>query len=118
MVCWDGSPSAARAVGDAMPFLKRARAVEVVIVGDRVKSGEIPGDDIARQLARHGLKVEVKEIVDPDLAENVILSHAADSSADFVVMGAYGHSRFREFVLGGVTRTMLARMTVPTLMSH
>jgi nucleotide-binding universal stress UspA family protein len=119
MVCWDGSRSAARAVGDAMPFLKRAKAVEVVIVGDRVKSNEIPGADIAHHLARHGVTVEVKEIVATDIdPANVLLSYAADCSADVLVMGGYGHSRLREFVLGGVTRSILATMTIPTLMSH
>jgi nucleotide-binding universal stress UspA family protein len=119
MVCWDGSRSAARAAGDAMPFLKRAKAVEVVIVGDRVKSNEIPGADIAHHLARHSVTVEVKEIIAADIdAANVLLSHASDSSADFMVMGGYGHSRLREFVLGGVTRSILATMTIPTLLSH
>jgi nucleotide-binding universal stress UspA family protein len=119
LVCWDGSRSAARAVGDALPFLKRAKAVEIVVVGDKAKSKEIPGADIGHSLARHGVKVEVKEIVATDMdAANVLLSHAADSAADFMVMGGYGHSRLREFVLGGVTRSILATMTVPTLMSH
>jgi nucleotide-binding universal stress UspA family protein len=119
MVCWDGSRSAARAVGDAMPFLKRAKAVEVVIVGDQVKSNEIPGADIAHHLARHSVTVEVKEIIAADIdAANVLLSHASDSSANFMVMGGYGHSRLREFVLGGVTSSILATMTIPTLLSH
>jgi nucleotide-binding universal stress UspA family protein len=119
LVCWDGSRNSARAVGDAMPLLERAKAVEIVIVGDRSKSREIPGADIAKHLARHGVNVEVKEIVAPDLdAANVILSHAADVSADFMVMGGYGHSRLREFILGGVTRSILNTMTLPTLMSH
>ena len=71
------------------------------------------------QLARHGLKVEVKRIVatDTDVA-NTLLSHAADTAAGFIVMGGYGHSRLREFILGGVTRGILASMTVPALMSH
>jgi nucleotide-binding universal stress UspA family protein len=119
MVCWDGSRGAARAIGDAMPLIERSKAVEVVIVGDRPKSREIPGADIAQNLARHGAKAEVREIVAPDVdAGNIILSHAADSSADLMVMGGYGHSRFREFVLGGVTRSILSSMTIPTLMSH
>jgi nucleotide-binding universal stress UspA family protein len=119
MVCWDGSRGAARAIGDAMPLIERSKSVEVVIVGDRPKSREIPGADIAQNLARHGAKVEVREIVAPDVdAGNVILSHAADSSADLMVMGGYGHSRFREFVLGGVTRSILSSMTIPTLLSH
>ena len=120
MVCWDGSRNAARAVGDAMPFLARAKAVEVVVVtGDAGKSDEIPGADIAHHLARHRLKVELRRIVAGDLdVANTILSHAADAGTDFIVMGGYGHSRLREFVLGGATRGILQSMTVPTLMSH
>ena len=120
MVAWDGSRSAARAVGDAMPLLGKANAIDVVIVADdRGKSDELPGADIAQHLARHGLKVDLKRIVagGEDVA-STLLSHAADTSADFIVMGAYGHSRLREFILGGVTRGILAAMTVPALMSH
>jgi nucleotide-binding universal stress UspA family protein len=119
MVCWDGSRSAARAASDAMPFLKRAKTVEIVVVAEHGKSDEIPGADIAQHLARHGLPVEVKQIVAPEAKPaDVILSHAADFSADLLVMGGFGHSRLREFVLGGVTRSILDAMTVPTLMSH
>jgi nucleotide-binding universal stress UspA family protein len=120
MVCWDASRNAARAIADAMPLLKRAKSIDVVIVAsERLKSDEIPGADIGQHLARHDLKVEVKRIVatDTDVA-NTILSHAADTSADFIVMGGYGHSRLREFVLGGATRGILSSMTVPTLLSH
>ena len=120
LVCWDGSRSAARAAGDAMPFLARADEIEVLIVaGERGKSDEIPGADIGQHLARHDLKVDVKRIVatESDVA-NAILSYVADSAADLIVMGGYGHSRLREFILGGVTRGILEAMTVPTLMSH
>jgi nucleotide-binding universal stress UspA family protein len=120
VVCWDGSRAAARAAADAMPFLSRAEAIEVLIVaGERGKNDEIPGADIGHHLARHGLKVDVKRIVatESDVA-NTILSYVADASADFIVMGGYGHSRLREFILGGVTRGILEAMTVPTLMSH
>jgi nucleotide-binding universal stress UspA family protein len=120
IVGWDGSRSAARALGDALPILARAKTVEVVIVAAERDTGEeIEGADIAQHLARHGLKVEVKRIVagEVDVA-NTILSHAADTAADFIVMGGYDHSRWRELVLGGVTRGILATMTVPTLMSH
>jgi nucleotide-binding universal stress UspA family protein len=120
MVCWDGSRSAARAVADAMPLLVRAKATEVVTVASEpAKSDEIPGADIGHHLARHGVKVEIDSIVtvETDVA-STILSHAADISADFLVMGGYGHSRLREFVLGGVTRGTLSSMTLPTLMSH
>jgi nucleotide-binding universal stress UspA family protein len=120
MVCWDGSRNAARAVGDATPFLERAKAVEVVVVtGDPGKSDEIPGADIAHHLARHGRKVELNRIVVRDLdVTSTLLSHAADAGSDFMIMGGYGHSRLREFILGGVTRGILQTMTVPILMSH
>ena len=120
MVCWDASRNAARAIADAMPFLARAKAIDVVIVAsERVKSDELPGADVGQHLARHGLKVEVRRIVSPDTdVASTILSHAADTSADFIVMGGYGHSRLREFILGGATRGILASMTLPTLMSH
>lgn len=120
MVCWDGSRAAARAVADAMPFLQKAKQVEIVIVSDKAsKKDELPGADLAQHLARHGLKVDVKRITSPDIGvPSTILSYAADSSADLIVMGGYGHSRLREFILGGATRGLLEAMTVPVLMSH
>jgi nucleotide-binding universal stress UspA family protein len=120
LICWDGSRPAARAIADAMPFLVRAAAIDVVIVASgREKSDEIPGVDMGEHLARHALKVEVKRIVSTDMdVPNTILSYAADSGADLIVMGGFGHSRLREFVLGGATRGILASMTVPALMSH
>lgn len=120
MVCWDGGRAATRAVADSLPLLKKARQVEVVIVANgRAKSDEVPGIDLGQHLARHGLKVEVKRITSPDIdVASTILSYAADSSADMIVMGGYGHSRLREFVLGGATRGILESMTVPVLMSH
>ncbi|MGP0092718.1 MAG: universal stress protein [Xanthobacteraceae bacterium] len=120
LVCWDGTRAAARAIGDASILLERAKSVHVVIVsGERGKRDEIPGADIGQHLARHGIKVEVNRIAVSDIdVANVILSYAADLSADFLVMGGYGHSRLREFVLGGVTRSILSSMTLPVLMSH
>ena len=121
MVCWDGSRSAARAIADAMPFLERAELVEVVIIvaNERDKQYEIEGVDMDQHLARHGLNVDVKRIDYGDLdVADALLSHAADYDADFIVMGGYGHSRLREFVLGGVTRSILRTMTAPVLMSH
>ena len=120
MLCWDGSRAAARAIADAMPLLERAGRVEIVIVAnERGKKDEIEGADMGAHLARHGLNVEVKRTVlgDIDVAD-VILSHAADAGSDFIVIGGYGHSRLREFVLGGVTRTIFRSMTAPVLMSH
>ena len=79
----------------------------------------MPGVDIAQHLARHKLKVEFKRIVAKDLyVASTILSTAADLGSDMIVMGGYGHSRLREFVLGGATRGILEAMTVPVLMSH
>ncbi|HUI95158.1 MAG TPA: universal stress protein [Xanthobacteraceae bacterium] len=122
LVCWDGGRAAARAVADAMPLLARAGAIDVVMVESgrrRGASDEIPGVDVGEHLARHGLKIEVKRVVSTDVdVPNTILSHAADSGTDFIVMGGYGHSRLREFILGGATQGVLASMTVPVLMSH
>jgi len=120
MVCWDGGRAAARAIRDAMPFLRRGGSVKVVIVtNERGKQDQIERADIGAHLSRHGLNVAVKRMPlgDVDVAD-MLLSHAADEEVDFIVMGGYGHSRLREFVLGGVTRSMLRTMTVPVLMSH
>ena len=119
MVCWDGSRNAARAVADALPLLRQAGAVEVVTIDAIERRNEIAGAAIAEHLVRHGLKIELKTITDRanDVA-TTMLNHVADSCADLVVMGGYGHTRLRELVLGGATRGMLRSMTVPTLMAH
>lgn len=121
-VAWDASREAARAVNDALPVLERAQAVSVVTVNPEegpFGHGEQPGADIALHLARHGIKVEVQRVESRDVdVANTILSHIADRSSDLLVMGAYGHSRLRELVLGGVTRTILHDMTVPVFMAH
>jgi len=120
MVCWDGSRQAARAIGDAMPLLVKAGRVEIVIItNERGKQDEIEGADMGQHLARHGLNVDVHRIARGDIdVADALLSHAADSGADFMVMGGYGHSRLREFVLGGVTHSIFHSMTVPALLSH
>jgi len=120
MVCWDGSRAATRAIADSMPFLRKAKQVEIVLVTSKgFKADEAPGADLAKHLARHDLKITLKRITSPDIdVASTVLSYVADSSADMLVMGGYGHSRLREFVLGGVTRAILESMTVPTLMSH
>ena len=121
-VAWDASREAARAVNDALPILQRAQAVGVVTVNPRegpFGHGEEPGADIALHLARHGVKVEVQRIEarDLDVANVHPVAHRRRGS-DLLVMGAYGHSRLRELVLGGVTRTILHDMTVPVFMAH
>lgn len=120
MVCWDGSRPAARAIADAMPLLARAKSIEfLVVTGERDKSGEITGTNMKRHLARHGIDIEIKRISAGNFdVQGAILAHAGESRADFIVMGAYGHSRLREFILGGVTRSILHSMPVPVLMSH
>ena len=119
MACWDGGRTAARAIGDAMPLLARAKAVDVVIVTERDKNDEVTGANMSEHLARHGVRAEVKRIAKGDIdVQAAILDYAADSGADLIVMGGYGHSRLREFILGGVTRSILKSMTVPVLMSH
>ena len=119
LVCWDGSRTAARAIGDAMPFLERAKAVEVLTIAEESKQEDIAGGDMVAHLDRHGIATSPRRTSMGEISiENVILSYAADSGADFLVMGGYGHSRWREFILGGATRGILASMTLPVLMSH
>ena len=119
LACWDGSRTAARAIADAMPLLERAKTVELLTVGEDRKQDEIAGATMIAHLARHGITAREERTAQGNISiENVILSYAADSGADFMVMGGYGHSRLREFVLGGVTRGILGSMTLPVLMSH
>ena len=120
LVCWDGSRPATRAIADALPFLQRAKAIEIVAVsGERGKGSELVGTNMALHLARHGLTVALKRLPagNTDVTA-AIRAHAAETGADFMVMGGYGHSRLREFILGGVTRTILTSSTIPVLMSH
>lgn len=121
LIAWDGGLAASRAVAGALPLLTQAGAVDVLVLdtGDDTDAhGEQPGADLALYLARHGVKVNVVERrISGDVGE-ALLSVAADLGTDLIVMGAYGHTRFREVVLGGVTRTVLQSMTVPVLMAH
>ncbi|MBE9556746.1 MAG: universal stress protein [Proteobacteria bacterium] len=118
LIAWNASREAARAVSDAMPILESADSIEVFAVEPR-GIGDIPGADIAKHLARHGLKAQASKTSGLDIeVGDVLLNQVADSGADLVVMGAYGHSRMRELVLGGATRHILGHMTVPVLLSH
>ena len=120
LIAWDGGREAARAVNDALPLLEKAESVAVLVINpSRGGHGEQPGADIALHLARHGITVEAQHIEVRDLSTgNALLSRLTDESIDLLVMGAYGHSRLREMVLGGVTREVFQQMTVPVLMSH
>jgi nucleotide-binding universal stress UspA family protein len=122
LVAWDGSREATRAVHDALPFMRTAKSTTILSING-VHKGEpdrLFGADIATVIARHGVPVKVDCIEAGPGASvgDVLLSHVADSGADLLVMGAYGHARWRELVLGGATRTILRSMTVPVLMSH
>ena len=122
MLCWNASRESARAASDALPFLTRAQKVILLAVEPKPSAfghGEEPGADAAAWLARHGVDVTVqRDVADDDDIGNVILSRAADYGVDLIVMGLYGHSRLREMVLGGASRTLLSSMTVPVLMGH
>jgi nucleotide-binding universal stress UspA family protein len=122
VIGWNASREAARAVNDAMPLLTAAEIVTILTIDPREgprAHGELPGADISLHLARHGVKAEIERTVSGDLpVGEVLLSRAADLGADLLVMGAYGHSRARELLLGGATRSLLRSMTLPVLMSH
>jgi nucleotide-binding universal stress UspA family protein len=120
LVAWNASREATRALTDSIPLLREAEAVHVVAFDPAAAAhGEVPGADIGLYLARHGIKVTVSQQSAPDVdVGNQLLSRAADLGADLIVMGAWGHSRLQELVLGGVTQAILQSMTVPVLMSH
>jgi nucleotide-binding universal stress UspA family protein len=122
LVAWNGSAQSARAVNDAFPFLRRAESVTILTINPesvRKSKSDRPGQQIAAHLSRHGIKVEPRELaVDTVNVDDAILSQAADEGADLIVMGAYGHPRAREIVLGGATRALFKDMTVPIFMSH
>ncbi len=122
LIAWNGSREACRAVADALPLLKQAQRVIVMAANPQIGDaahGELPGTDLAAYLAHHDITAEAH--ADPGAAVDIgqeLLSRAADLGVDLLVMGAYGHSRAREWVFGGVTRTILQSMTMPVLMSH
>ena len=118
LVAWNGSREATRAAHDALPFLARAKSVLLagIDLDERQRAG---AERMAAHLARHGVKAEVRRLVAGSLGVgDVLLNAISDEGADLVVMGAYGHSRMRELVLGGATRTLFRQMTVPVLLSH
>ena len=124
IIGWDGGRESARAVGDALPLLRRADEVQVAVIGTGPRGlagrhGDLPGADIAAHLARHDIRVTATHQGSVDIpVADALLSAAADADADLLVMGAYGRSRFREMVMGGTTRRILSEMTLPVLLSH
>ncbi len=122
VVGWNGSRESARAVFDSLPLLRRAKMVHLVWIDPpaaRSRIDSLPAEGIAQSLCAHGVKA-VATAVDGDGwgAGEIILRNVADLGAGLLVIGAYGHSRFSEFVLGGVTRTVLRQMSCPVLLSH
>jgi nucleotide-binding universal stress UspA family protein len=123
MVAWNGSRESVRAVHDALPLLRRAKRTTIVTIDEPrnpTRADRIPGADIALVLARHDVKADVVQLegIENTAAGGLLLSQASKLGADLIVMGAYGHSRWRELVMGGATRSMFQSMTVPVLMSH
>jgi nucleotide-binding universal stress UspA family protein len=119
VIAWNGGTTAARAVRSAMPLLKMSKKVTVVIVEGGRKRTEIAGADLATYLARHDLDVTIRTVTrTPSGIGQTIIDFAGDEGADWMVMGAYGHSRLREFILGGTTARILKSMPLPVLMAH
>lgn len=121
VVAWRNTREAARALAEAMPVLKKAKKVVVAIVtenGAPEEDQEMPGAGISRHLDRHGVNVELRQITGWDNPAEALLNEVEKNGAQLLVMGGFGHSRFRQWVLGGVTRDILSRAEIPVLMAH
>jgi len=121
LIAWNGSRESARAVLDALPLLTRAEAVQILVAPrstDEMESST--GREVQRLLRHHGVDAQIEQVKQPDAggAAHAIIGHAHAFGAELICMGAYGHSRLREIVLGGVTWRMLRRSALPLLMSH
>ena len=121
LVAWNASRESTRAVHDAMPLLLTASEVTILAVNPRaaIDESDPPRTDLATHLARHGVRAETTRTVAEDISDGeALLSYASDISATMIVAGGYGHSRAREMIFGGVTRTLMNEMTIPVLFSH
>ena len=122
VVAWQPTPEATRALHDALPLLRQAASVDVVSVDpsvDDLRHGDDPGVDIATHLSRHGLRVNVVALPRAGMSvAEVLLRHAKESGAHCLIAGGYGHSRLREWFLGGTTRELLALARLPVLFSR
>lgn len=119
LLCWTNTREAARAMADALPLFNSASEVTILTAGLDTPTDEYIGDDPARYLSAHGIRTEIRRSTSAGIdAGTAILNEASDIGADLIVMGAYGHSRLRETIMGGATRTVLRGMTAPVLMSH
>ena len=120
LVAWDGSAKAARALGDALPFLRAAGTVEVVVVtGEKDLSENVPGTEVAPHLVRHGVNVTVTDVaVEREDVAETLRHRAIEFGAHMIVMGAFVHSRLRQLVLGGTTQSLLKSSPVPLFLSY
>lgn len=121
LVAWNGKREAARALADAEPFLQKAESIHVVTVDAQpaFEGAAEPGVEIAAHLARHELKVELRQVDGMGRsAEAAIVDEARAVGADLIVMGGFGHSRLRQFIFGGVTRALSRHTPLPLLLSH
>lgn len=116
LVTWNGRRESARAITAALPVLRRAKQVTVVSIEESARTAD-PAEAAAR-LELHHIEAEAQRIAGERPAGEVLLQEARKRQADLIVMGAYGHSRLRQFVVGGVTRRLLAETPVPLLMAH
>jgi nucleotide-binding universal stress UspA family protein len=116
LIAWARTRESGRAVRGSLPILRRASSVTILTCR---ATRERPGEAIKAYLARHDVRAEIRnDFGDNDEIGEIVLAHAGDMSADLVVMGAYGHSRLREVILGGTTRHVLSSSTIPVVMSH
>lgn len=119
LVAWNGSPEATRAIGHALPLLRRATQVVVAsFAEDDAGRQGAQSPELLSWLRRHGIQAELHEQKPADGAGSALLSLAQQRQAALIVMGGYGHTRFHELMLGGATRTMLMHTTTPVLMAH
>lgn len=122
LVGWKSGREAARAVNDALPLLTHAKSVTVLAINPEAgvsEEGRLPAADIALHLARHNVTATASHTETGGIAEgDVLLNYVSDLGADLIIAGGYGHSRAREFVLGGATRSLLSTVTVPVMFSH
>jgi nucleotide-binding universal stress UspA family protein len=119
-VAWDFSRAAARAISDALPILELAKQVRIVTVDNEKALGtKRSGEELAKNLSRHGIDVVLDKVdAKGRPIGEVLVSYTSSQNADLLVMGAYGHSKWREFVLGGATRSLLSKPPLPILLSH
>jgi nucleotide-binding universal stress UspA family protein len=120
VVAWDFSRAATRAVSDALPLLERARKVRIVTVGnEKVFDTKHSAEELAKNLVRHRIDVVLDKIdADGKSIGEVLEAYVHSQKADVLVMGAYGHARWREFILGGATKSLISKPPLPILLSH